>query len=265
MKSSYPEGRRKHGIPLQSWGLILLIALALHLILFFLFRPLRSDVAESRRHDRYTVFLTEKELAGMRTDPHKLRYWLRYMDPERVLKSDPDFGFSMSCGKANVSIPDPVLFAHSMFSFSPEAEFQPYSLTAERPLSDFVSGADLPVTDIAPDRNPQPGVAVGYPIWTDEGGRVFSGLFHPDKNSLRLLKTQHSADPTFLQLQVHPGGIPYVKILRSCGNSQLDMLAARQLKVRKENFGSAAGVQVKYFMVSWQSPDHGNVLKKGQP
>jgi len=264
MNSSYPV-IQKHGIPFRAWLLIFFVAVALHLLLFFLFRPLRNDIAKSSRNDRYTVFLTEKDLRGRQSDPHGLRYWLHYMDPEQVLKSDPDSGFSMFCGKANVAVPDPAKFPHSLFRFSPEADFQLFPAASERVLSDFVTGADFPVMDPASLQKSQPETAVRYPVWTDESGTVFSGLFYPDRKSLRILEKQRSAKPTFLRLHVERDGIPYVKILRSCGNTQLDMLAVRQLKVRKENFDVRAGSQVKYFRVSWQSPARNDIIKEVQP
>ncbi len=262
MKNSCPA-IQKHGITARAWVLIFFTALALHLVLFFLFRPLRNDVAESSSNDRYTIFLTEKDLAGRRTDPHDLRYWLRYMDPERVLKPDPDSGFSMFGGKTKISTPDPAGFPHLLFQFSPEARFQTFPVMQERTLSDHIPGADFPVLDPASLQKSKPGIVVRYPIWTDEGGAVFSGLFYPDKNSLRILEKQHSVKPTFLCLYLPQHGIPSVKILRSCGNSVLDALAVRQLKIRKENFTEGTGAQIKYFMVSWQAPDYSGISSKG--
>ena len=260
MKNSYP-GIRKHAISFSTWVVIFITALALHAILFSLFRPLQDGVAESSRNDRYTVFIEENDLTAVRSDPHKLRYWLRYMDPERVLKSDPDSGFSMFGGKMKVSMPDPAGFPHSLFRFSPEAESQPFPPIRERTLSDHVRGVEAPVMFSASVPKPQAETAARYPIWTDDSGTVFSGLFYPDKDSLRILETEHSAKPTLLRLQVPRDGIPFVKILRSSGNVRLDMLAVRQLKIRKENFTAGTEPTVKYFMVSWQSPDHDSILK----
>ncbi len=264
MKNSCPV-IQKHGFTAWTWVLIFFTALALHLVLFFLFRPLRNDVTESSINDRYTIFLTEKELTGMRTDPHELRYWLCYMDPEQVLKPDPDSGFSMFGGKAKVTIPDPAGFPHLLFQFSPEAGFQAFPALPERTLSDHIPGADFPVRDPASLQRSRPRSPVRYPIWTDETGSVFSGLFYPDKDSLRILENQHSVKPTLLRLHLPQDGIPSVKILRSCGNTMLDMLAVRQLKIRKENFNAGAGSQVKYFMVSWQAPDYNGIVKGVQP
>ena len=55
-----------------------------------------------------------------------------------------------------------------------------------------------------------------------------------------------------------------VELVRSCGNRELDMLAERQLKVRKGNFSSASP-QTKYFTVVWQAPKLDDILKEKQP
>lgn len=264
MKGSCPKIRKCDVISIRAWLVIFLAALALHLLLFSLFRPLRENVAESSSNDRYVLFFTEKELAGKRSDPHRIRYWLRYMDPERILKSDPVSGFSMFSGKAEVSAPDPVQFHHAMFKPSPLFHFQPEQFTSERTVSDFAGGAGIPV--MTRPRVPETRTAaVRYPVWTDESGKTVTGLFHRDRSSLQLLEKQRPAKPTLLRLTLRQGSFPDVEVLRSCGNLKLDMLAVRQLKVRQENFEPGASPLVKYYTVSWQAPDRKSILEEKQP
>ena len=264
MNDPCPKIRNRAAISARAWLLIFLTALALHLLLFLLFRPLRENVAESRNNDRYVIFLTEEELAGKRSDPHRIRYWLHYMDPERVLKSDPVSGFSMFSGKSEVSAPDPQRFHHAAFRPSPMFHFRPESFTPERSISDYAAGVGIPVMN-PPSVQKTPPAAVRFPVWTDEAGNIVSGLFHRDKSSLQLLEKNRSAKPTLLRLTLRPAGFPDVEVLRSCGNPKLDMLAVRQLKVRQENFEPGASPQVKYFTVSWQAPGRESILEEKQP
>lgn len=264
MKGSCPKIRKCDEISVRAWLVIFLAALALHLLLFSLFRPLRANVAESRNNDRYVLFLTEEELAGKRSDPHRIRYWLHYMDPERVLKSDPVSGFSMFSGKSEVSAPDPQRFYHAAFQPSPMSHFRPESFTPERNISDYAEGVGIPVMD-RPSVQKTLSAAVRFPVWTDEAGNTVSGLFHRDKSSLQLLEKYRSAKPTLLRLTLRQAGFPDVEVLRSCGNLKLDMLAVRQLKIRQENFEPGASLQVKYFTVSWQAPGRESILEEKQP
>ena len=264
MNDSCRKIRKRAAVPVRTWLLIFLIALLLHLLLLSLFRPLRENVAESSSNDRYVLFFTEVELAGKHADPHRLRYWLHYMDPERILKSDPVSGFSMFSGKVQTSAPDPAQFHHWMFKPSPMFDFRPADFTSERTVSDFARGAEIPVMGRPSVREMQP-AAVRYPVWTDESGKTVAGLFNPDRNSLQLLEKHRSAKPTLLRLILRPESFPDVKVLRSCGDLKLDMLAVRQLKIRQENFGPGSFPQEKYFTVSWQAPDRKSILEEKQP
>ena len=258
-KSAY-----KHGTTLKEWLAFFFLALALHVLLFSLFRPLPAAVSESSRESRYTIFMEEKELSAQRNDPYGLQYWLRYTDPARLLKPDFEYGFSRICGKNEITVPDPAnfhspLFKPLIYNWIPSKSDFP-----ERTPADFAGGSETavippPVSSPAPMENQQ------YPVWTDENGRITSGLFLADDNSVDLLKRQRASRPTVLRLILREGRFPSVDLLRSCGNPKLDMLAMRQLKLRKENFEPAALRGEKYFTVFWQMPELDSIRKEKQP
>ena len=265
MKSSL-NPVRKHGVTIQEWLLIFLVALAAHLLLFSLFRPVPYNIAESHSGTRYTVFLDEKDLGELSThdDPHELGYWLRYTDPERLLKPDFEAGFSMVCGKNEISVPDPVQFRHALFKPVFRRRFPADRSYPERFLPDFVSGAGMPVFPHGV-KTPAPVAEMEYPIWTDETGKISGGLFYADRDSVRLIKRQRAAGPGVFRLLLREDHFPEVELLRSCGNSKLDMLAVRQLKARKANFEPGKRPLVKYFTVVWRMPDLNTVRKERQP
>ena len=239
---------------IRQWFMVLLFALAAHILLFSMFRPLPLDISESSNEDRYTLFLEEETLARKGKDPYGLHYWLRYTDPERLLKPDFEAGFSLICGKKEAVIPSPDQFCHGLFP--PHSAYSSCSMpgsTCERNLAEFIRGTEIPVF---PHKIPEKEVLekIQYPVWTDESGRITSGLFLPDAASLRLMRQEHAEKPAVFRLTLHKDAFPTVEILRSCGNPKLDMLAARQLKARRENFNAGIQPATKYFTVVWEMP-----------
>lgn len=259
MKPWYGSARQ-HGMSAKEWALVFLIALAVHLLLLFLFCPLPLEIAEPSQDSRYTLFLEEPENWNGK-DPYGIGYWLRYTDPEPLLKPDPKYGFSMFCGKNEITIPEPVLFQHGLPELGARWLFQPDKTPAERSPADFAVGAD---TAVFPHRSllPKAERKIEYPVWTDGEGRIFTGLFWPDEGAVRLMKRQYADKPSVLRLTLRNHQFPEVNILRSCGNVKLDMLAARQLQARKENFSGGSYPRVEYYTVVWRLPDRNSILKE---
>lgn len=255
----------KHCMSAREWLIIFLVSLALHAVLFFLFVPMPDSFADSSRDPRYTLFLEEQKLDLHRKDPHGLQYWLRYSDPERILKPDPETGFSMFLGHNELTIPDPSRVSFRLYEASAAYREPVLKPSAERSIADFLSVPNVPVISPLPDRRLFPNVQ--YPLWTDESGRFFQGLFLADDKSLRILKQQHAAAPAILRLTLQNDRIPKVLLLRSCGNPVLDNLAVRQLILRKANFLPlpSSEPRVEYFTVYWQMPDLKSIRKEDQP
>ena len=249
----------------KEWLLVFLVALALHALLLSLFAPMPDSFSESSRDPRYTLILEEQKLDLQRKDPHGLQYWLRYSDPERILKPDPETGFSMFQGRNELTIPDPARVPFHLYEISAAYREPVLKLPSERSISDFSAVPAVPVIPPHPDRRLFPDVQ--YPLWTDETGQLSQGLFLADEQSLRILKKQHAAEPELLRLTLRNGRIPEVLLLRSCGNPALDRLAVRQLMVRKANFRLLPSSEpcIKYFTVCWQKPDLKSIRKEVRP
>lgn len=246
----------------KEWLLVFLAAVVLHALLFSLFAPMPDSFAESSIDPRYTLILEEQKLDLDRQDPHGLQYWLRYSDPERILKPDPETGFSMFQGRNQLTIPDPARVPFHLYETSAAYREPVLKLPPERSLADFSSGPRFPVMPPLPDRRLFP--AVQYPLWSDESGLLSQGLFLADEQSLQILKKQQAAVPAVLRLTLQNDRIPEVLLLRSCGNPVLDSLAVRQLMIRKANFQPlpSSGPCVKYFTVCWQKPDLKSIRKE---
>ena len=207
----------------KEWLLVLLTALALHVLLLSLFTPMPDSFAESSADPRYTLILEEQKLDLQRHDPHGLQYWLRYSDPERILKPDPETGFSMFLGRNELTIPDPARLPFHLYETSAAYREPVHKLSPERSLSDFFSGPEVPVMPPLPDRRLFPDVR--YPLWTDEAGQFSQGLFLADEPSVRILKKQQADRPAILRLTLQtasprsscsvPAAIRSLTVLRS--------------------------------------------------
>ena len=255
----------KHCMKAREWLVVLLAAVLLHIILFTLFKPLPRMISESSMDNRCTLYLEEQKLDLRRKDPFGLYYWLRFTDPEQLLKPNYDAGFSMFIGRNDFSIPSPDAIPQNLFEASARYRIPDIVPPSERHPAVFAAGPDLPVVShtaaIPPAADNTP---VRYPLWIDESGRRSSGLFLTDEKSRRILSRHHSSNPTVLRLTFGKDVIPLVELVRSCGNRDLDMLAERQLKVRKANFDSDSP-QTRYFKVVWQAPKLNEILSEKQP
>lgn len=260
MKNSCGSAR-KQLLTVRSLILIFLIAAALHLLLLFLFRPLPIHIAESRNESRYTLFFNEKDLIRRPEDAHGLRYWLHYTEPERILKPDLVSGFSMFHGKKQMSEPDPARFDHALFEPQFAVRFPVREEQFDRSPADFISGTEIPVFTRNPEILPVLSGTRQYPVWMDESGQVFEGLFWKDDPAAGIIKKRHADRFSVLRLTLRNNFAPRVEIVRSCGDTELDLFAVRQLKARKENFASENPSGVRYFTVIWQMPGRAQILK----
>ena len=256
----------KHCMKTSEWFIVLLAAILLHIVLFSLFKPLPRTISESSMDNRCTLFLEEQNLNLRRQDPYGLYYWLRFTDPEQLLKPNYNAGFSMFVGRNDFSIPSPDTIPQDLFEASARYGIPDAVLPSERNPAVFTAGPDIPVVSHTTENPPATdnNTPVQYPLWIDENDCLSSGLFMADEQSRRILTRQQSTKPTILRLTFGKDLIPMVKLIESCGNRELDMLAERQLKVRKANFKSDSP-QTKYFKVVWQAPKLNDILKEKQP
>lgn len=250
----------RHRMSARDWLLVSAAAIAVHLLFFILFRPLPHQVVERSTGTRYTLYLEENKLDALPEDPLELRYWLRYTDPELVLKPDRSAGFSMFCGRAEVKIPDPKQFRHNLFLSNSAFRFPAGKPDAERLPGDFAFGAETPVL---PHRMNKVKTVPGsqYPIWTDDTGKISSGLFLADEDSIQLLKQEKSTGTTLLRATASPDFPASIILRQSCGNPKLDQLAVRQLTAHTADLRPEKP-QTRYYEVVWEQPEFGHIRKE---
>lgn len=259
MKSGCDRAGR-HRMTAREWLLVVAASLLLHLLLFVLFRPLPHQNIEHSSGARYTLYMEETKVDSLPEDPLELRYWLRYTDPEQVLKPDRAEGFSMFCGRPEIRIPDPQQFRHDLFR-----TLSPFRFPAEKPEpvrqpGDFAFGAGTPVLQHGMSK-PEPPTVGRYPVWTDDTGRVFCGLFMEDVDSVQLMKREKSSGTTLLRLTSAPDFPASVVVRRSCGNPKLDRLAVRQLTAHTAGLQEKAP-RTRYFKVIWERPVTESIRKE---
>ena len=254
---------RKYSLTGREWLLVFLAAVGLHVLLPVLFCPLPRNVAERNADSRYTLLLDENELKSRQGDPYDLQYWLRYSDPERLLKPDMISGFSQVSVRKQTPAPDPSVFHHDLSAVDSAYRIPEPVMPSIRQLKDFSAG-EIPPLSARPAREniaqPEP----EYPVWTDETGQVFTGFFHADSASRQYTQQfRRASGPTVLLLRPGKGGLPpAVEILRSCGIVELDLLAKRQLMFRRENYSDRSVQGEKYFTVVWHSPQREHIRKE---
>lgn len=257
------EPARKYRMTGKEWLLIFLAAVGLHVLLPVLFCPLPRNVAERNADSRYTLLLDENELKSRQGDPYELQYWLRYSDPERLLKPDMTSGFSQVCVRKPDPAPDPSVFHHDLSAVDSAYRIPEQSMPSVRQLKDFSAGETPPLSIRSAQKTielPEP----EYPVWTDETGKVFTGFFHADSASRQYIpQFRRASGSTVLLLRPGRGGLPpAVEILRSCGVVELDLLAKRQLMFRRENYSDRSVSGEKYFTVIWHSPQREHIRKE---
>jgi|GEM_PF-2566702 len=263
MKSAHADSiHRKYRMTAREWLIVLLLAVLLHVLFFCLFRPLPNRIAESNHHLRYTRFLDEKNRRTI-SRLEDLRYWLCYTEPEQLLKPDFKNGFSLICGRNEISIPVPDRFSHRLYENLTGNSRVPEKVFPVRSPADFHDDAEpVPIPFRAASSKTAVSKPEQYPVWTDELGGIRYGLFRPDAAFVRLVKSSRADRPSVLCLTLQPNRFPQVKVLRSCGDPKLDMLAVRQLKAGYTDPEGRQKEMVKYFTVFWKMPDLNSIRKE---
>ena len=252
-----------------DWILLILAALLFHVLLFVLFVPVMPQKKTHEKHSRFTLIL-KSDPVHQKSDPYKLHYWMYYMDPESLVKADPEKGFSRILNRQRVSLPSPHHCPHGLYgkadSLSDEAGSVPYG---ERDLGELTTWVTDPLTSLRKEAEPsvkEKEAAMRYPVWTDHTGKKFSGFFLEDFNAWKLFKLYagRAQRSTQLLLETEKGKLPGVVIRRSCGVPELDQLAKRQLSARKENYDFSTGKEKKrfYYDVLWKQPPLSGEMKK---
>lgn len=241
---------------ITGWVILPLAALLFHVLLFSLFTPTKPQDETRAKHSRFTLML-RADPVQQKSDPYQLRYWMYYLDPEKMIKTDPDHGFSLIRERKRIKLPSPFHCPHGLYDPAGFSSIYPEKASlSERGLHTLTSYSIEPqISRNRVSRNKEV-VPVRYPLWVDHTGKKFSGFFLDDPSSRKLFKRSAAgvSHSTLLQLDLENGRIPVITIRRSCGVPELDQLSKRQLSARKENYDFSAAKERKrfFYTVFWK-------------
>lgn len=250
---------RQHALQMQQKrnlpaGAVLLLAFAtvmFHAMLLFLFKPIQKDSRPLRSRSHHTVICKPEDLADR--DIHQLNYWLKYTEPENFVKPNDEHGFSLVREMRYYDFQQPRMDSPGLFHLAAGTSTAPPddSSAPVRELAVLNSRPEIPLK--TPQIKDPETAAVQYPVWSDLKGNQFYGLFLNDDASRKILEKNKADSATMLTyLPAKEENMPpLIRILRSCGNTALDLLAERQLALY------AAEKALKgqnLFLVTWNKP-----------
>ena len=99
---------------ITGWVILPLAALLFHVLLFSLFTPTKPQDETRAKHSRFTLML-RADPVQQKSDPYQLRYWMYYLDPEKMIKTDPDHGFSLIRERKRIKLPSPFHCPHGLY------------------------------------------------------------------------------------------------------------------------------------------------------
>lgn len=237
---------------------LLLLAVALHAVLAFMFKPVGRESVSSDRNRRFTVVCSQNDL---KNDAYGLGYWLEYDDPRTFTSPDDRRGYSVirtlferdGFGDDVVSSDDELVALQKRKRFPADI--------SRRELAAYDSGIEIPaVNGFTLKHEPLPAKnngAASYPIWTDSSGRSLGNLSKGDVFVERVLAKKNFQNHTMLSVSYSSVGMPpEIRVTESCGNSDLDIAAVRNLSsfLAKDSLAqgmTASGTKAVIYSVVW--------------
>lgn len=214
----------------------LLLALALHLVLAFVFKPVQEKASPSQGPKRFTVMLNPERLG--KADSYGLRYWLQYGDPTLFAKPDEANGFSSfrRASSYDATAPDELpMEENDKFARLRAGQFSmpcvPRALAMPPPSDSLfaLSGCKSPESLDIPAR---------YPLCLDLSGHSVPAFSMDSAEVRELMKSRPPVADTVLRAVDAGADLPLeIAVGESCGSSPLDAVAARTLALRLEAAG----------------------------
>lgn len=237
---------------------LFLLAVALHAVLAFMFKTVGKESVSSDRNRRFTVVCSQNDL---KNDAYGLGYWLEYDDPKSFTSSDDRRGYSVirtlferdGFGDDVVSSDDELVALQKKKRFPADVskrELSAYDLEIEIPA---VTGFTLKPEPLPAKNNG----GTSYPIWTDSSGRSLGNLSKGDVFVERVIAKKNFQTPTVLSVSYSSADMPpEVRVAESCGNSDLDIAAVRNLSsfLAKDSLTQgmmASGAKAVMYSVVW--------------
>jgi hypothetical protein len=240
-------------------GLILavFIAIAAHLLLYFIFVLPKSSELKTAPDLKRIVFLPLDEMPDSPVMKN-LVLWLEYGDPTLISKPNPIHGFSSIYRLSGLRAPEPDL-ANGNLQSQPRIriggfeEIKPDGKPSGIELSKISDYKPAPVP-AAPfkimKKNPPE-----YPLWRKDDGEYLPQIFANIDEIRKKVQTLHPQGSTVLKMTYYSNEFqPRPKIHVSCGSAELDSLAVNTLIAKAALLSSSDRKTDEpcYIEIEWQ-------------
>ena len=233
--------------------LILTVSMFSMLLPAFLFSPVKKAPEKEITDRRFTVMLNQTPT--ILNDPYDLAYWLIYCDPRSFAQPDWETGFSsfLRGGKRFSAIQGDFAENLSLTSSfaSPETAFVSENRTPDQLFSRLRPAVPRPLPDLPDKANKE---KPRFPRWSDLAGNDLGDLFGENQKFLSYLRRKTPKGSTVLRIdRQNSEYMPLsVRVVDSCGNRNLDMLASRALaSAAVRNLNSALFARIRFVVVDW--------------
>lgn len=264
---NYSRGGERTWIVLVA---ALLFALLTHALPLLFFRPLEKLPATVETGRRFTVMVGHEPTPS--DDPYDLYYWLHAGDPMDFTRSDYEHGFSSYLrvreDQSMKLLPIPPLAVSLTRDYAdPVNRFFPSSRTPEElmpELRPFIYPPGIRQTG----KKALPHESSNRPLWTMADGTEIGDLFADSPDIMRHIIRSAPTRGTVLQLT--PSNEeelpPQIKVVQSCGDTNLDIQAAGALAAYAGAGLSAEQLnRLKYVIVDWRATPAGKRKEAEKP
>ncbi len=212
--------------------LAVLITVAAHLILYFLFTLPKSSESKIAPDLKKVVFLPLDKMPESPVITNLVR-WLEYGDPTLISKPNQKHGFSSVYCVSGLRSPEPDLSygipqsqTKTRISKFEEIRLDKESLGMELSKVSNYKPAAVPPSPFKIQKKEQP----EYPCWRKDNGETLPQLFANADEIRKKIQTLRPEGKTVLKVNFYSNEFqPRPKIHVSCGNRELDSIAVDAL------------------------------------
>ncbi|MBR2365042.1 MAG: hypothetical protein IKA79_07560 [Lentisphaeria bacterium] len=229
--------------------ILLVAAIAFHVLFFLLFRPIINERSIKRPGKGFTLLLTPEKVQ-MAVKEYGLEYFLAYSDPVKAMEIEKKFSFGAWENYSHVPpFSREMLHKYSgSLSFSSKKSSEDISLSPSRTLAELssFSSAVIPISssrdkrmqamekkDLSTEKEaPDLITEKDFPVWQFSSGKVRKGFLMSAEKGATVLEKYKDQVSSFTRYRITtPGkGLPPELILmHSCGIKALDHLARHEL------------------------------------
>lgn len=240
----------------RTWLVFLaafVLAVLAHCLPLLFFKPLEKQPETVETGRRFTVMVGREPT--VQEDPCDLYYWLHYGSPTDFSGPDYDHGFSshlrIKQAKTMELHPVPPLTVSLTRNYAyPVNTFFPAPRTPEELLPPL-----RPHTYRQKSSPKKSGSQDSHPLWTMADGTEIGDLFADSPDIMRHIVRSAPRQGTVLRLTPsgQPDMPPQIKVVHSCGDTELDIQAAGALATHVAGLSPDQLERLKYVIIDWRA------------